>query len=91
LESDNLDKIIRHYKSEIISIDLKIPNLEQEKKLLVVAKNFKVIIRWKKQAGMISNELKLISEEKNEYQRKIQTEHEKMLKLCENIYQVYYR
>ena len=45
MESDNLDKIIRHYKSEIISIDLKIPNLEQEKKLLVVAKNFKVIIR----------------------------------------------
>jgi hypothetical protein len=42
IEIENSEKLIRHYNSEIISNDLKMPNLEHEKKLLVMSKNFKV-------------------------------------------------
>ncbi len=77
-EINNLDVSLKKLENELVSIDVKIPSLEEEKKTYVASKNFK-------EAGRVSNELKLINETKLKSLEMIKINKEKIYKLKESI------
>jgi chromosome segregation ATPase len=78
-EINNLEGAVKKLETELVSIDIKLPSLEEEKKTYVIAKNFK-------EAGRISNELKTLNETKIKNLQTIETKKEKMIELKQEIY-----
>ncbi len=73
-EIHNLEGIVKKLEAELISIDIRLPCLEEEKKTYVASKNFK-------EAGKVSNELKSLNETKIKNLEKIKSNKEKIAEL----------
>lgn len=75
---NNLTGAIKKLETELVSCEIRIPSLEEEKKSYVVAKNFK-------EAGRVSNELKALNETKIKNQSIIQAHQGLILELKKQI------
>jgi chromosome segregation ATPase len=73
-----LETTSKRLESDIFSIDMRVPNLEEEKKGYVALKNFK-------EAGRVSNELKQLNENKTKYVEKIKENKQMVEELKEKI------
>lgn len=80
-EIQNLDVSSKRLESDIFTIDMRIPTLEEEKKGFVSLRNFK-------EAGRVSAELKQLSENKIRNQEKITENKEKIIELKTSIEEV---